>query len=62
MKKNILIDYLATTFHVMSFLKNLAENCEIDIQQAPKSGNFINVCIFILKAMRNYKSAAISFS
>ena len=62
MKKNILIDYLATTFYDMTFLKNLAENCEIEFQLAPKSGHFINVCIFILKARRNHKSAAISFS
>ena len=48
MKENMFIVYLAITFYTMTILKNLAENCDIDIQQAPKSGNFINVCFFIL--------------
>ena len=36
MKKNILIDYLATTFYVMTFLKNLAETFKVGFWILPQ--------------------------
>ena len=36
MKKKILIDYLATTFYVMTFLKNLAETFKVGFWILPQ--------------------------